>query len=64
MNENNKRVVQISLDILAGENVDGFSIGDEVADELERHGFIVLGASFVDDMTDFYKRNCPKVFEV
>lgn len=64
MNENNERVVQISLDILVGENVDGFSIGDEVADELERHGFIVLGASFVDDMTDFYKRNCPEVFEV
>lgn len=64
MNENNKRVVQISLDILVGENVDGFSIGDEVADELERHGFIVLGASFVDDMTDFYKRDCPEIFEV
>lgn len=62
--EDKKRVIQISLDILVGENVDGFSIGDEVADELERHGFIVLGASFADDMTDFYKRNCPEIFEV
>lgn len=64
MNKNNKRVIQINLDILVDENADGFNIGDEVADELERHGFVVLGASFAYDMTDFYKRDYPEIFEV
>ena len=52
MNENNKRVVQISLDILVGYDCDGMNLADDVADELERNGYTVLGAGFQEDMTE------------
>lgn len=59
MSENNKRVVQISLDILVGSEESDFV--EEVADELERHGFTVLSASFIDELTDFYQKNYPEM---
>ena len=50
-----KRVVQISLDILMDENVDGCNFAEEVADFLEANEYKVLGAGFQEDMTDVYK---------
>ena len=50
----NKRVIQISLDIVVGHDCDGFNLADDVAEELERHGYIVLGAGFQEDMTEVY----------
>ena len=59
--DNEKRVVQISLDIVVGCECDGMELADDVADELERRGFRVVGAGFQEDMTDLYKRNYPKL---
>lgn len=63
MNENNKRVVQISLDILVGYNCDGMNLADDVADELERNGYTVLGAGFQEDMTEIYNEQYPNLLE-
>ena len=58
-----KRVKQISLDILVGPEADGEKLAQEVADELERHGFTVLGAGFQYDLTDDYKECSPELLE-
>lgn len=50
----NKRVVQISLDIVVGCECDGMELADNVADELERRGYRVVGAGFQDDVTESY----------
>lgn len=63
MNENNKRVVQISLDILVGYDCDGMNLADDVADELERNGYTVLGAGFQEDMTEIYNEQYPNLLE-
>lgn len=57
------RVKQISLDILVGDKCDGFNLADEVADELNRRGFTVLGAGFQEDMTDFYEENYSELLK-
>lgn len=57
------RVKQISLDIVVGEDCDGEYLAQEVADELENHGFLVLGAGFQCDLTDEYKEHFPKMLE-
>lgn len=58
-----KLVKQISLDILVGPEADGEELAQEVADELERHGFIVLGAGFQYDLTDDYKEHFPQLLK-
>lgn len=58
-----KRVKQVSLDVLVGAETDGEELAQEVADELERHGFVVLGAGFQCDLTDEYKNSLPEIFE-
>ncbi len=58
-----KRVKQISLDIVVGSGADGEALAQEVANELVRRGFTVLGASFQDDMTDVYIEQYPKLLE-
>ena len=50
-----KRVLQISLDIVAGPECDGEELAENVANELERRGYRVLGAGFQDDMTECYE---------
>ena len=52
-----RRVVQISLDIVVGYECDGTELAEEVADELERRGYIVFGAGFQADVTESYKGN-------
>lgn len=59
-----KRVKQISLDVLVGPETDGEELAQEVADELERRGFIVLGAGFQYDLTDDYKEHFPQMLEM
>lgn len=49
-----KRVLQVSLDILVGPECDGTELAETVEQELNRRGFSVLGASFVDNMTETY----------
>ena len=56
-----KRVIQISLDIVVGHECDGMELADDVADELNRRGFKVVGAGFQDDMTDCYEENYPNL---
>lgn len=55
-----KNVKQISLDILVDKNEDGCNLADAVADFLGANGYMVLGASFQDDLTDIYKENYPE----
>lgn len=50
------RVLQISLDIMVGNTCRGDELAEEVAEELDRRGFTVLGACFSEDMTESYKR--------
>ena len=60
--ENKKRVLQISLDIVVGNECDGTELAEEVAEELEMRGFTVLGAGFQDDLTECYEDNYPELF--
>lgn len=56
-----KRVVQISLDIVVGCECDGMELADNVADELERRGFKVVGAGFQEDVTEIYEEQYPNL---
>lgn len=58
---NNKRVLQISLDIIVGSECDGDELAKEVAQELNRRGFTVLGAMFQEDMTETYVEYYPEL---
>ena len=58
-----KRVKQISLDIVVGPNADGEALAQEVANELVRRGFTVLGSGFQCDLTDKYQEHYPKMLE-
>ena len=58
-----KRVRQISLDVLVGPDVDGEELAEQVANELERRGYRVIGAGFQDDLTDVYAEHFPKLLE-
>lgn len=51
----NKRVIQISLDIIVDCECDGFALAEDASKELERHGFEVIGAGFQEDMTEYYE---------
>ena len=55
------KVKQISLDIIVGDKCDGFDLADEVAHELNRRGFNVIGAGFQEDMTEFYEEHYPEL---
>ena len=62
------RILQISLDIAVGNGCDGYYLAEDVANELNRRGFLVIGQSFAEDMTQIYKEaykeNYHKLFEV
>ena len=58
-----KRVKQISLDIMIGLNVDGEALAQEVANELVRRGYMVVGASFQGDMTEVYEEHYSDLLE-
>ena len=60
---NNKRVLQISLDIVVGCKCDGYELCDDVMDELNKRGFKVVGADFQDDMTETYEEQYPELLE-
>lgn len=57
------RVKSIGLDIVVGDQCDGFELMEDVANELEHRGFRVVGADFKEDVTDWYEKNCPKALE-
>lgn len=57
----NKRVLQISLDIVVGCECDGYDLADEVMAELNRRAFNVVGAGFQEDMTDEYMEYFPNL---
>ena len=58
-----KAVKQISLDILVGPEADGEEVAENVAAELKRRGFTVLGAMFQYDLTDEYQEHFPKMLK-
>ena len=60
---NKMRVLQISLDIVVGIECDGEDLAENVANELERRGFSVVGAGFQDDMTECYAEHYTELFE-
>ena len=55
----NKRVLQISLDIVVGCSCDGDYLADKVMAELNMRAFNVVGAMFSGDMTDVYTEYYP-----
>lgn len=57
------RVKSICLDIIVGDECDGFELADEVAAELEMRGFRVVGAGFNEDMTDYYEEYQPELLK-
>lgn len=61
--DNKKRVIQISLDIIVGSECDGMELADNVADELNRRGFRVIGAGFQEDMTEIYQEQYANLLE-
>ena len=54
-----KKVKQISVDILVDEHTDGCVLAEQIARDLESEGNIVLGSTFMDDLTEIYKRDYP-----
>ena len=57
------KVKQISLDIVVGDLCDGCDLAEEIANELTRRAYTVVGAGFQEDMTEFYKENYPELLE-
>ena len=58
-----KRVIQISLDIVVDAKCDGMKLADDVAEELNRRGYTVVGACFQEDMTELYEDQYPELLE-
>lgn len=58
-----KRVKQISVDILVDEHADGCVLAETVARDLEEFGNVVLGSSFIDDLTETYEKDYLELFE-
>lgn len=50
----NKRVLQVSFDILIGESIDGEDLAKTIHTELEEHGLTVMGSGFQCDLTKEY----------
>lgn len=61
--KDNKRVIQISLDLVVGCKCDGEECAEDVANELERLGFRVVGAGFQEDLTELYKEQYSNLLE-
>lgn len=55
----NEKVLQISLDIIVGENADGNELANDVRAELERRGLSVVGSDFQRDVTKYYEKYDP-----
>jgi len=58
-----KRVVQLSFDIVIGKDVDGMEMADYIAEELHKIGFRVIGAGFQDDVTEIYEEQYPELIK-
>jgi hypothetical protein len=61
--KDDKRVIQISLDIVVGRKCDGMELADDIRDELNRRGFTVIGAGFQEDMTECYQEHYPELLK-
>ena len=59
--KNQKRVIQISLDVVVTHNQDGDRAAEHIADELIRLGYMVVGAGFQEDMTECYEEQYPEL---
>ena len=57
------RVKQISCDVVVGDLCDGCDLAEEVANELNRRGYTVIGAGFQEDMTEFYEEHYPELLK-
>lgn len=53
-----KRVLQVSLDVLIDESIDGEDLAQTIRKELEEYGLglTILGAGFQCDLTEEYSR--------
>ena len=52
--KDNKRVKQISLDVVVGSETDGEDLAVQVKKELERRGYTIYGSGFQADLTEEY----------
>lgn len=57
------KVKSIVLDIIVGDQCDGFDLAEEVSNELNRRGFNVVGAGFNEDMTAYYEEYQPELLK-
>lgn len=62
--ENNMRVVQVSMDIKIDDNADV----DEILEYIEKCSsgavdFTIVGSCFSDDLTDVYEKNYPELLK-
>jgi hypothetical protein len=51
---NNKRVVQVSFDVVVDYDCDGTILAENIAEELDNMGYTVIGADFKEDVTEHY----------
>ena len=58
-----KRVKQISVDILVDEHADGCVLAEIVSRDLEEAGNVVLGSSFIADLTETYEKDYLELLE-
>ena len=58
---NDKRIIQISLDIIVDKDCDGDIVSYDVTNELNKRGFKVIGAGFQEDMTEVYEKCYPNL---
>ena len=58
-----KRVIQISLDIIVDCECDGEEYAEDITNELEGNGFVVISAGFHGDVTESYKEHYANLLE-
>lgn len=49
------KILRITQDILVGSECDGEELAEDVANELERRGFTIVGSGILDDVTNIYQ---------
>lgn len=52
-----KRIIQVSLDVEISESEDGNAVSESISAILEQVGYIIPGASFVEDVTKEYVKS-------
>ena len=52
-----KRVLQISMDIVVDSNIDGLELSNEILDIILNKAYPVVGIDYTGDMTEHYMKD-------